>query len=634
MPSPNRAPRPTRHLAVPLLWAAALCSPPARAQESGAAGPVLDLGAPLGRADAIWVHFPTGAFELEAREAAAAELAIAAWNAGPGGRTQERFAGLGGSFELRLEGARCWLEARVASDRLEQGFEALLEALSHPAAELDGAAAAIDAATLRARRPPERQLEDAALGQLWRAPAPAPSERPTAELEAAAVRLFAGATLGVASALPSERWRPWAERAATALAQRFPGPASSAPPRPAAAFPERLWLPRQEPGPEHLLLAFEAPAGWALDAGGWDLAAALERGAAGERLRALLAEPAAPRLGVLETPAGPKLAVRWSGVQQQPEPLLAALLAWLGAPSTWAAAGRFADDGQRTPAERRLLEAAEGPRPEIEADAEAWAAIFRAEPQIVAWLAPAAAAAHSEAGAGVRRLDGSPWQQGSAAGRRTARALAEALGPLAALEQLEVELEFAPAGRAPLRLRQKRGLAALELEVWSGPAEGPADAPMLQLSSNESARFEGGRRLPLEGSALSDAIESERRAWSRLLADLDAQGPLALEPAAPGSWTVWDQRGPLALLTLGPDGLPQSLTGLPSGRSTQFEAWAWREVAPGVRLRLPESYRTDAGRFVLRAAAARAASEARRGPAVDSEPPPPPRWGEPPPEEG
>jgi hypothetical protein len=87
-------------------------------------------------------------------------------------------------------------------------------------------------------------------------------------------------------------------------------------------------------------------------------------------------------------------------------------------------------------------------------------------------------------------------------------------------------------------------------------------------------------------------------------------------------------------LTLGPDGLPQSLTGLPSGRSTQFEAWAWREVAPGVRLRLPESYRTDAGRFVLRAAAARAASEARRGPAVDSEPPPPPRWGEPPPEEG
>jgi hypothetical protein len=634
MPSPNRAPRPRRQLAVPLLWAAALCSPPARAQESGAAGPVLDLGAPLGRADAIWVHFPTGAFELGPREAAVADLAIAAWNAGPGGQTQERFAALGGSFELRLEGARCWLEARVASDRLERGFEALLEALSHPGTELDAAAAAIDAATLRARRPPERQLEEAALGRLWPAPAAAPAEIAPADLEAAAARLFAGATLGVASALPGERWRPWAERTATALAQRFPGPAASASAHPAAACPERLWLPRQEPGPEHLLLAFEAPAGWALAAGRWDLAGALAGGSAGARLRALLAEAGAPRLGLLETPAGPSIAVRWSGVQPRPEPLLSALLSWLRDPSTWAAAGLRADDGQRTPAEMRLLAATEGPRPQVDADPEAWAAIFRAEPQLVALFAPAAAAADSEAGPGVRRLDGSPWQQGSAAGRRTARSLAEALGPLAALEQLELALEFAPAGRAPLTLRQKRGFSALDLEVWSGPAGGPADAPMLQLSSADSARFEGGRRLPLEGAALNEAIESERRAWSRLLADLDAQGPLALEPASPGSWTVVDERGPLALLTLGPDGLPQSLTSLPSGRSTQFEAWAWREAAPGVRLRMPESYRTDAGRFSLRAATARAAAQARQGPGVDSEPPPPPRWGEPPPEEG
>lgn len=626
MPSSPCAPR----LAVHLTWIAALGCAQAFSQPQGSADSALELGAAPGRGDAIWIHFPTGAFELEG-SAEAAELAIAAWSFGPQGSTQQRFAELGGSFELRLEGARCWLEARVASGRLEEGFEALVEALCLPAAALDFEAAAIDRATRRARRAPEQQLCAAALEFLWPAPA---SQAGPAELEAAAQALFAAPTLGVSSGLPSERWRPWASRARQALAQRYPGPPKPAPARPCPSVPERLWLPRQEPGPEQLLLGFAAPAELGRGSGGFDLAPALDDRAPSQRLLALLPPGAAPRLAPLETPSGPLLAVHLAHAQARPEALLAALLEWLRSPETLAAAMPIPGAGQRTSAELALLAEAEGQSADPGAEREAIVACLRAEPRFLALLAPAAGAAESEAGAGVRRLDGTPWQRGSAAGRRQARALAEALGPWAALEQLELELEFAPAGRPPLALLQRRTLSELGLEVFSGPAGGPAQTPMLRLSPAGSERFEGGRRLPLEGSGLADAVESERRAWSRLLADLGAEGPLALEPAGPAAWVLVADSGPLAQLELDAQGLPQSLRSLPSGRSTQFEAWGWSESVGGLRLRLPAGYRTDAGRFEVRTAGGRACAAPRRGPAVDSEPPPPPRWGDDPSQDG
>lgn len=653
-----------------------------------AAVEVLTLPPSPGHTDEIWLHFPCGQLELEDASPEMAELAVAAWNAGPGGRTQQRFAELGGAFELRLEGQRGWLCARVATGQLEAGLKAVVEALGYQASELSFEDAQQDAAVLRWRRGPAEQLANAALefeaqSALWleapRTSAPSP-DNPAELLEAAAQDLFRGATWGIASAAPREQWQGWVSAAAAAIESRFseepeapkqatdaangqPAPAESAATgilAPGAAAgarqpvprAERLWLAQSEPGPEWLLLAFNAPEPGELSDTLW---ACLEqqqlRGSspAAQKLAALLPADCSPEFIALEAAPANLLGIRlrWLGPEAtdavappaapgsstaknpgaDPEQRLAALLAWLRDPETWHGPWIEAPGWRnRLPAEAALLVAAEGPAPRASSriSAAQLAAAFAPAPRFVAVLAPAEKAAASEAEVGVRRLDGSPWQSSSRAGRAAVLQLKAALGDYAALQSLELEYRFTPTGRAPLALRQVRRFGEFAAEVFSGAAGGRADTPMLTIVGELAYREQQGRRLPLEGATLTETLAGEQRAWPRLLQSLAAQRDYGLEPAGDGSWLVRGAEGNVARLVLTAAGQPSQLVQIPGERSTRFDGWAIGDQG----LAWPTGFATDSGRFELLAAKAELhGAGALLGPGVDSAPPPEQPYG-------
>jgi hypothetical protein len=424
-----------------------------------------------------------------------------------------------------------------------------------------------------------------------------------------------------------------------------------APATPAVA--ERLWLAQQEPGPEWDLLAFAPPAAGALADSLWaSLGAQALRlnSPAAEALQKLLPPGGSPQLFPLETPSGPLIAVvvAWlahSGAEDSeelsdaghapasntgaaPEQRIAALLAWLREPRTWAApeeqrGARF----DRLPAEAALLALTEGPEPLLDTSipAEQLARVFQAEPRFVALLAPAEKALESEASVGVRRLDGSLWQMGSRSGREQARKLSALLGNYARLESLELEYRFTPSGRAPMALRQVRRFASLSAEVFSGAAETRADTPMLVIEGPSAYREQQGRRLPLEGAALSEALAGEQRTWPRLLQALAAQSEVCLEPQDGEGWLICTNQGGVAQLFLDPDGWPRQLVQVPGQRSTTFEDWS----PGGQGLYWPTAFMTDSGRFELLAAQATLlTSDAPQGPDVATPPAPPAHYGD------
>jgi hypothetical protein len=526
-------------------------------------------------------------------------------------------------------------------------------------------------------------LEFEAQSAFWsQAPQPGTpnADRPAELLEGAAQELFRGATWGIASAAPREQWQGWVSAAAAALETRFArapeavsrtGDAGSAQPAPAdpaasrtptagtpsgarqpAPFAERLWLAQTEPGPEWLLLAFNAPEPGELADTLW---ACLEQqqwrasGPAAHALAALLPEDCRPEFIPLEAAPATLLGVRlrWMAPDPsaagtspaasdsssagnpgaEPEQRLSALLAWLRDPASWSGPWIEAPGWRnRLPAEAALLEATEGPAPRVLGGISPaqLAAAFAPTPRLVALLAPAEKAAASEAKVGVRRLDGSPWQSSSRAGRAAAQELKAALGDYAALQSLELEYRFTPTGRAPLALRQVRRFGEFSAEVFSGTAGSRAETPMLTIAGEQAFRDQQGRRLPLEGAALEETLSGEQRAWPRLLQGLAAQRDYGLEPAAEGGWLVRGAEGSVARLVLDDSGQPSQLVPIPGERSTRFDGWARGDQG----LAWPTGFATDSGRFELLAAKAELHSAgALLGPSVDSAPPPEQPYG-------